>query len=563
MVADKTFLMKWRHMGTAAERRALRQGKILVPPRYTARITTIDINTPLSWSAFANFEETFKFWINNCKFLRPCFSFTNRSQGLSLLERILFEWVQQNPMDNPATDRAWDGHATGIRAEILSAAWTAGIKESWLAQTIAAHAEFLAISENYQGKWNHGLDQSLGLFALGIAIDREDWIKLATSRIFDILEALVDSQGVAIEQAVDYQEYVYLQILHVISRFQSAEISLPPELETRVNKMPLFLAHALQPNGILSPLGDSRGAPLHCEAIVPTVEYSATQGHSGLIPDANYVIYDAGYVFWRSGWGENTSFENEIHYTLRYGPARIIHGHNDHTSITYYSNGQEIIIDPGFDGYTPGPFRDYFRSPAAHNVAYCREAKFLWNAYTYLVNYNVFPSWQSYYLQDAPHPNTNRKRCLLFVQSPLEVICIMDFIQGNHSCTYQQYWHFHHSLRPEVNNSHIRFGAQGFDVNLFQTWPIETINIIQGETNPIAGWASSSTPSRITTPTVITTRNGIFASFLTVIVFSKKNAICSVTQRPLHNKERKLIVSDGRTEAHIKLTKDGFDLISQ
>lgn len=423
-------------------------------------------------------------------------------------------------------------------------------------------SKFLANSDNYQGAWNHGFYQSSVFLSLAIAVDNAKWTEAELERIYDIFNKLVDYQGVAIEQATGYHEYCYLQLSHVASRLNQAGILLPDDLDARLKKMPFFIAHARQPNNLLVPIGDTRATSLEKE-VLPEVENIISKK---LEPDqespSNYAVYESGYVFWRSSWKPETALNKEIYYSIRYGPARITHGHNDHMSITYFSRGQDIIIDPGFDGYNSDSFRRYFQSPAAHNVAYCREAKFNWDAQTYLEQYDVQTFWQSYFLRDEPHPNTIRTRKILFIQRPVEAICIVDSVRGRSVRTYEQFLHLHHSLSPEIINSDVVSVANDdFGLSLFQMWPNDGIRIAHGEVDPIAGWASSENFSKIPTPTIITTRTAKPATFLTVIVLSEKGENNAVSQHPLAKGVREIKISSGPHEVRVRLESGNIILV--
>ena len=78
------------------------------------------------------------------------------------------------------------------------------------------------------------------------------------------------------------------------------------------------------------------------------LEYAGTLGARGIRPTQRIGIFDAGYVFGRTGWGETRAFTQESTYSIRFGPSQKLHGHNDHTSVTYTSHGRDILIDGGW-----------------------------------------------------------------------------------------------------------------------------------------------------------------------------------------------------------------------
>lgn len=125
------------------------------------------------------------------------------------------------------------------------------------------------------------------------------------------------------------------------------------------------MAHSLQPNGEFVELGDShrRRPNLMIGTPIAYVFSNGTQGKS--IP--RHKVYSQGFVYGRSGFGKYRPKEFETFYSIRFGPAHIIHGHNDHMSLTFWGKDRRVIVDPGHVGYTPGPDRNYVRQHENHD----------------------------------------------------------------------------------------------------------------------------------------------------------------------------------------------------
>ena len=120
---------------------------------------------------------------------------------------------------------------------------------------------------------------------------------------------------------------------------------LPASISARIAKMPAFLAEATQPTAT------------SCRSATPTL---STASRPRLAAPRWSRCYRPGYVFGRSTWGPNGTF-----YSLRFGPGRQVHGHDDHMGITYYSRGRNLIVNAGHTGYEISPLPDYIRSPEA------------------------------------------------------------------------------------------------------------------------------------------------------------------------------------------------------
>jgi hypothetical protein len=102
----------------------------------------------------------------------------------------------------------------------------------------------------------------------------------------------------------------------------------------------------------------------HWRAVAPTAaraRYWCKRHRRALIASATRALNTcAGYVFGRSKWGPNGTF-----YSLRFGPGRQVHGHDDHMGITCYSRGRNLIVNAGHTGYEVSPYRTYIQSPEA------------------------------------------------------------------------------------------------------------------------------------------------------------------------------------------------------
>ena len=155
----------------------------------------------------------------------------------------------------------------------------------------------------------------------------------------------IDPQGAVNEQATLYENFVYTLWQTALPALAACGYQLPGWITARIAKLPAFLGSATEPDGDLVQIGDSY------------VERPADVGPRHALVS---VYPQAGYVFGRSGWTPAASF-----YSLRFGPGREIHGHNDHMGLTYYARGRDLIVDAGHDGYAATPYRTWLQSPEA------------------------------------------------------------------------------------------------------------------------------------------------------------------------------------------------------
>src|SRR5699024_11091059 len=59
-------------------------------------------------------------------------------------------------------------------------------------------------------------------------------------------------------------------------------------------------------------------------------------------------IYDQGYLFARSGWGETErNYDEETFFSVSFGRSDRVHGHPDGGSLTFSADTVNWIVDPG------------------------------------------------------------------------------------------------------------------------------------------------------------------------------------------------------------------------
>ena len=544
----------------------LRTHKVVKAPSGYHR-ANLDFSGEFDWGAWEGFPPAFLWWLSATKYIRPLLLEKGRTkQDIDLAGDILKGWVESNPPDAPACSFAWDGHATAIRAENMAALYVLGCKPLWLSESMRLHASKLSDPTFHQGNWNHGLDQDMGLLALGCAMDRADWIHLARNRALENFDHSVDKQGVAHEQAVGYQYYVFLRFNDLRERLQECGYPMSEGTAERLSSMLDFCAHAVAPDGNWAELGDTPLIRANRDATDltrfgsgSTLEFAVSGGSKGAKPLSRTAVYDAGYVFSRSGWGEERPFNKESYYTIRFGPGRKIHGHNDHMSITYHSKGQRVIVDGGFHGYTGDEMRDHFRRPEAHNVVMTADERFRWQSTTELQKYRIESNWQSYLLRDEPYRHTIRERSLLFVEDP-EVIVVADRVDSSQEREYQQLWHFDRRLSLySLGDQRTVLQKAEFKVELYQLWPYDRQYLWRGEDgNRLRGWMGMGRNRVVPVPTIATQRVGRSVTFLTIFVISAIGDAVSVSQHPVRagGVSRMMRIVSGEKRLEVRIMDD-------
>lgn len=433
------------------------------------------------------------------------------------------------------------------RAEAITKSWLRGVPvgsrdpqvviclsegfpgQAWIADQIDASVNYLAA--HWQGPWNHGLGQDLKLMRIGCAYppdafggDALKWRKTADDQILSSFQPnrlgpSIDTQGVVNEQATGYERFVYDLWRGGESELADCGYRLPPGITARIAKMPTFLAEATQPDGNLAQIGDTY------------VEQPFAQPAPTIPVQLRLVaVYNAGYIFGRSAWGPGGTF-----YSLRFGPGRQVHGHDDHMGLTYYSRGRNLIVNAGHTGYEVSPYRDYIRSPEAASTFISPGAYFHAAAATSLVSREIGPSSQFYQFSDNAFGGP-RSRSVYVHQGP-DFVLVLD--QGSAEQNYQQLWHLDPALTvtsvtaatatatatvpavaatptsPATPATTLRIARIALPGQLI---PAGSTTVVKGQTNPYQGWVSRQALQRVPAPVVIMSSTGTGPSLSTTML---------------------------------------------
>src|ERR1700722_19470820 len=343
--------------------------------------------------------------------------------------------------------------------------------QSWINDQIPPTVNYYAA--HWMGAWNHGLMQDIKLLRIGCGYppgafggDALRWRQTAVAQLTDAFEPnplgpAIDAQGAVNEQATLYANFVYGLWQTALPELAACGYRLPGWITARIAKLPAFLGYATEPDGDLVQLGDTY------------VERPATSPRG----DALVAVYpQAGYVFGRSGWRPAASF-----YSLRFGPGREIHGHNDHMGVTYYARDRDLIVDAGHDGYAATPYRSWLQSPEAASTLVLPGVPFSPGAATTLVADRIDRHGQFYELYDTAFGGDPRYRSVYVSQQP-DLMIVFDRAQGG------------------------QVTAPG------------STQVARGQTHPYQGWVSDQMLQRTPADVVTMTGTGPSAAILTLLV---------------------------------------------
>ncbi|MEU8357869.1 heparinase II/III family protein [Nonomuraea sp. NPDC048882] len=307
---------------------------------------------------------------------------------------ITAQWLRANPRDGAGVSPwAWAEHAVALRAPAL-VCLSEHVRTPALWDSLAEHGQVLANPALYREGHNHGLDQDIALLLVGCRLGRARWRDLAIRRMTTSAELAIDAQGVLHEQAPRYGLYVHRRLGVALRAIRESGAEPSERLLARRRALETYVAHATQPDGHLVPIGDS-----------PADTRADGFPHSG--PTVR--VFDGGYVFGRTAWNDPDS----AYYSIRFGPGRRLHGHEDHLGITYSAQGRRILVETGFHSYERTGYVTWTRSPEAHNVPIPTTGTFDPGTPTHLLSSSITPSRQSFDLADEAYGVRRTRRILI------------------------------------------------------------------------------------------------------------------------------------------------------
>ncbi|SEG27855.1 Heparinase II/III N-terminus [Nonomuraea solani] len=412
-------------------------------------LPAVDLGDRIDWDANPHGNRSWALNLHSLRWLGRLVAEFERSGERAYLDRaaaVADHWMRHNPRGVPGLSPwAWAEHAVALRAPAL-VCLSEHVQTRRLWNSLAEHGEVLADRALYREGHNHGLDQDIALLVVGCRLGRAQWRDLAIRRMTASAELAIDPQGALHEQAPRYGVYVHRRLGAAIRAIRESGAEPPERLVARRGALESYVAHATQPDGRIVPLGDSPAD-------------NRGDGFSRAWPEVG--VFDAGYVFGRTAWDDPSS----AYYSIRYGPGRRLHGHEDHLGVTYAAQGRRILVEAGFHSYERTGYVEWTRSHEAHNVPVVTGATFRPGTASELVSSSLEPSRQSYELADDAY-GVRRTRHVL-VRHGSDLMAVHDSVPTG---TLRSLWHFDPAFKvvSRQEGKVVLGDSDGFLVTLLQ-----------------------------------------------------------------------------------------------
>jgi hypothetical protein len=339
--------------GAPAAKRPV-DGKPIVVTIPGAPPFTVGRIRPGSWREPPSADPTWRLNFLGLMWMRPLARRAGqdgRRKSLNALVAQAAAFHRQNPDPGTPTD-GWDEGTAMRRLETENCLY--GLTRSAsLVPGMTADATVL-LGDRYYGPprfsvHNHGLLANLRLIRAAALLDRPDWSAAAIHRITSEQPLAFSPHGITFEQSSTYQLTNADLWSQAVGRLTG---SARDAVRASVDEAYLACGWMTEPDGGIVQVGDSEA---HTGRRV-------NLGVTRTLRDDQ-----AGWIIGRWSWVDPAT----SYYTIRYGPARYGHGHQDRAGgVTWSTRGVRVLVGPGVYTYdSTSPLQKYQLGPEGQNVA--------------------------------------------------------------------------------------------------------------------------------------------------------------------------------------------------
>lgn len=463
------------------------------------------------WSADPFQDRNWGFQLHCLLWADPLRREGERTSDGALLDRhrtILRSWVESNPVDEPPSPFSWADMATGRRVLVLAGAVSTHGALPWLLDAMGAHGTVLARPGFGAVRGNHALHVHAGLLVAGAVLAREDWLDLAVGRLDDLRRTSFDDEGINREGAIGYQGLNLRWFDETRRRIVAAGRPSPASFD-QVGRIAELLEHATLPDGTYEAIGDTGIANPRSwvpDAAAPSAERPVHR------------VYNAGYLFARSGWGGERDASDETFYSLRFGGPRSHenHGHEDQGSLTLYAHGQRLLFDAGLYRYGSSARQRHVASRRAHNVVDVLGATYRDDVGARLVATEHTPGRDVTTVAVTAMAGTSWLRTVLYSRTG-DYLLVHDRLSHLGDVTSVQRWNLPTGRTVRVDRDAVLTSGPGPNVVLCWAGPTR-LDVVEGDEERMLGWRAPRYGVWLPSPVAQATTRGRTTDLTVVVV---------------------------------------------
>ena len=478
-------------------------------------------------------------------------------QYLRRAEQIAADFIAHIPVGGgPVPAATWSAMYAGQRADVFGCLASLDPGFAPAARELRAMGPWLADPKHDPGNWNQGIDFRLGGLAAGCVTGNLTWATLARDKLGALAASTIDAQGAPYEQSVSYGWRLTNVFADAITQLTNCFGTAASVIGSRLAALRRFLAWTVDPGGNLTALGDTGavGAGAGCDGI--SGQTTAQTGTSR--------VFAAGYAFGRASWTPDPAKPQTTgYYSLRFGPGRVMHGHDDHQSITWYGRNTPLLVDSA-SSTRPTAFVTYERLPEAHSVLSEPGVAFDATAPTTLLRSRLRTAWQSYEVADSAYGGKARVRDVL-MDLTAGIVVVQDRASRARSGVFTQLWHLPSDAAVSVSRSGVAGASTCPGTTMWimplplrgQTVPLHSTGVVNGQTSPYQGWIGAVTTTK-PAPVVTLRRAGTAARMLTVLTVGSSRTPPRITRAWSATSGYVYTISNSGVTRHVHLDNTGL-----
>ncbi|MBV9097428.1 MAG: heparinase II/III family protein, partial [Frankiaceae bacterium] len=270
----------------------------------------------------------------------------------------------------------------------------------------------------YRSVHNHGVMANLRIIRTGELLGRSNWVSIGLTRLRQEAPLAFSSAGTTWEQSSLYQQVnvnLWLAVADELAQ-HSAYATAARAVRSITAKALRALSWMTEPDGNLVQIGDA----------------DRVAGYTSLFRAGAFRDDQAGYAIGR--W--SATDPRTTYYTIRYGPPRRAHGHEDRGGLTWTTLGTRVLVGPGRYDSNGSAWDRWRTSPRAQNVAIPATGTFAPNAPAALTGVMIQAPARAYRVVDGLYGRKHTRNINVF--GPAHRLVVRDAFAGGTAS--RQYW---------------------------------------------------------------------------------------------------------------------------
>lgn len=289
---------------------------------------------------------------NSLRFIDPLRRAGSTEKDKELWLRYVRAWVKSSQGLNKASSAYLPASQRGV-------VFALGLRDFWSNQSDVP-ADLMSVLESHLGVYTdklrsgrvHLVEETLirGVAAMCVTPGSHQALGsiVGTFEEMYLTEGIAPGGTVAVVSETTRRWVALANVLRSTYDLEPASDSVALNSQSQISDL---WVHATRPDGTITPSGSAEFQRNWIDVVPQTAaeRYAATASNAGEASDDLIYTNGSGWAFGRSGWGETErDFEQETHFSLRFGRLESLGRHEDCTAMTFSAMGVNWIDDyPG------------------------------------------------------------------------------------------------------------------------------------------------------------------------------------------------------------------------